>query len=63
MDNFCSMAWFVRYSGLEDFIKVYDGTQIVLTHEDFDYEIQVDAGGLGDFFSHRFDITVIPVSI
>ena len=59
MDNYWSMNWFIKYLGLEDFIDFHDGTQVVFKHPDFDYKLQVDAGGLGDFYSHNFVVTLI----
>lgn len=56
MDNFWSMDWFIKYVGLEEFIEINDGTQIVVKSHDGE-RFQVDAGGLGDFYSHKFVVT------
>lgn len=58
MDNFWSMDWFIKYLGLEEFIFSNEGTQIYLQHPQYNYQLQVDAGGLGDFYSHKFDVLV-----
>lgn len=61
MDNIESMQYFLdNIDGITDNnIEVDDGTQVILTHEDYQYKLQIDAGGLGDFFSHMFEVTVI----
>lgn len=61
MDNIESMQYFLDNIDCiyDNNIEVDDGTQVVLTHEDYPYKIQIDAGGLGDFFSHMFEVTVI----
>lgn len=61
MDNIESMQYFLDNIDCiyDNNIEVDDGTQVVLTHEDYPYKIQIDAGGVGDFFSHMFEVTVI----
>jgi len=59
MDNFWSMDWFIKYFELQSCIVSNEGTQIQLTHPDYHYQLQIDAGGLGDFYSHKF--AVIPI--
>ncbi len=59
MDNYWSMDWFIKHLGLSSFVKLNDGTQVFFSHPDFDYDLQVDAGGLGDFFSHKFEVTIL----
>ena len=59
MDNRQSMDWFIDYCNLYDFIEEDGGTQIVLANPNYSHKIQVDAGGLGDFCSHKFDITCL----
>lgn len=59
MDNYWSMDYFFKQNPeLLDYISLYDGTQVFLTHPDYDYELQLDAGGLGDFYSHKIDVTL-----
>lgn len=60
MDNIQSMNYFLNYIDFpcEDIVEDY-GTQVVLQHEDFDYKIVIDSGGLGDFFSHGFDVSIL----
>jgi len=55
MDNFWSMDWFIKNFELQDFVYINDGTQIILEHPDYEFKLQVDAGGLGDFYSHSFN--------
>lgn len=56
MDNNESMAHFVGLVGIhEDDIIEDSGTQLILKHGDYEKNIVIDAGGLGDFFSHGFD--------
>ena len=58
MDNIQSMQHFCEVVGISnDFIETNDGTQIVLKHPDFENKLVVDSGGLGDFFSHGFDVS------
>lgn len=60
MDNNQSMSYFLEYIGFHpnDIIEDY-GTQVVLKHDDFDYTICIDSGGLGDFYSHGFDVSIV----
>lgn len=59
MDNNESMAFFLDFIGVpQKNIVLDDGTQVYLVHEDYDYELKIDAGGLGDFFSHSFEVTI-----
>jgi hypothetical protein len=62
MDNTQSIQHFLECIGAkdEDIHKEY-GTQVILRHPDFEYEfLVVDAGGLGDFFSHGFTVSKYP---
>ena len=62
MDNNESMAHFVESAGIpEECIEDDEGTQIIVTHPDYRFKIQIDAGGLGDFFSHGFECTALRV--
>jgi len=58
MDNNTSMQWFVDYVGLSEYIVENYGTQIIIKHPDYEDALQIDAGGLGDFFSHKFDVSI-----
>lgn len=59
-DNICAMGSFLDfYSIPENMIEVNDGTQVILKHPLFDYKLQLDCSGRGDFFSHRVETTVI----
>ena len=58
LDNIQSMAWFIEYLDLEKHITLYDGTQIFVNHPSFKETLRIDAGGLGDFFSHSFTVSI-----
>jgi phage pi2 protein 07 len=58
MDNFWSMDWFIKYVGLSEFIRIHEGTQVIFKHPEYEQALQVDAGGLGDFFSHKFEVSI-----
>ncbi|GIN08712.1 hypothetical protein J1TS1_28570 [Shouchella clausii] len=56
MDNTESMAHFLECVGVPaESIAENHGTQVILSHPDFEKQIVIDSGGLGDFFSHCFD--------
>jgi hypothetical protein len=58
MDNNESMQHFIDCVGIPtENIENNQGTQIVLSHKDYNYKIVVDAGGLGDFYSNCFDMS------
>lgn len=58
MDNIQSMQHFLECIGATDEnIEEDNGTQVVLKHPDRPDMFVVDAGGLGDFFSHGFEVT------
>jgi len=59
MDNNQSMEYFLDHIGATgDNIKYHDGTQVTLVHEDYGMMYVVDASGLGDFFSHGFEVSL-----
>lgn len=59
MDNIQSMQYFLdRIGATTDNIETDDGTQVVMTHPDFDQKLVIDSGGLGDFYSHGYDVTL-----
>lgn len=59
MDNIESMGYFLETIGYtDDNIETDDGTQVVLKHPDFDFKLVIDSGGLGDFYSHGYDVTL-----
>jgi len=58
MNNNQSMQYFLDCIGAtSDNIETDDGTQVIVTHPDFDYKLVIDSGGLGDFYSHGFDVS------
>ena len=58
MDNYWSMNWFIKNVELSEFIIIHEGTQVIFKHPEYDKALQVDAGGLGDFFSHKFEVSI-----
>lgn len=59
MDNIQSMQHFLdRIGATSDNIETDDGTQVVIVHPDFDHKLVIDSGGLGDFYSHGYDVTL-----
>ena len=58
MDNIQAMALFLQTVGvLDSHILLNDGTQVHLSHPNYNYHIVIDSGGLGDMFSHGFEVT------
>jgi hypothetical protein len=59
MDNIESLGYFLDQVGVSNGnIYESESTQVVLTHPDFDFMLVVDSGGLGDFYSHRYDVSL-----
>lgn len=59
MDNIQSMNFFLESVGVtEENIELNDGTLVFLKHKDYPYQIQVNSYGLGDFFSHGYDVSI-----
>lgn len=58
MDNNQSMQYFLSCIGATT-CNIYEdcGTQVIMCHQDFDNKLVIDSGGLGDFYSHGFDVT------
>lgn len=60
MDNIQSMQFFLDYIGATDENIIEDsGTQVILCHPDYPQHLCIDSGGLGDFFSHGFDVSEV----
>ena len=60
-DNIGAMILFLECVGVpEEFVVEDDGTQVTLSNGTV--TLCIDSGGLGDFFSHGFDVTVLPGS-
>ena len=59
MNNIESLGYFLDQVGVSNG-DIYESgsTQVVLTHPDFDFMLVVDSGGLGDFYSHRYDVSL-----
>ena len=60
MDNIESMEYFLGRVGASiDNIDVDDGTYIVLSHPDYEYALEIQSGGMGDFNTHIWQVTTI----
>ena len=60
MDNIQSMEYFLECIGAtSDNVEVDEGTQVVIIHPDFNHKLVIDSGGLGDFYSHGYDVTLL----
>ena len=60
MDNVEAMRHFLEIVEIPvDNILLDVGTQIHLWHPEFDFHLVIDSSGLGDFFSHQYEITKI----
>ena len=58
MDNIESMQYFLELIGAtEDNIEIDDGTQIIMTHPDFNHRLVIDSSGDGDFYSHLYEVS------
>ena len=60
LDNIQSLDYywsFVFEDFDENFIIADNGTQAIIKHKDYEFEIQVDSGGRGDFFSHIIEFS------
>ena len=59
MDNVDSMDYFLNEIALvpDEMIVIYDGTQVILKHNDYDFLVQLDSYGRGDFYSHAIEIS------
>lgn len=56
MDNVGSMEVFIcRCQVPEQCIYIDDGTQVILQHPSFDFKLQLDSSGDGDFYSHKIE--------
>jgi phage pi2 protein 07 len=58
LDNYWSMDRFLKLTNASEFIVLHDGTQVFLMHPDFPHNLQLDAGGLGDFYSHKITVKI-----
>lgn len=58
MDNLQAMQEFLyKLGAASENILEDNGTQVVLIHGQFDHQLVVDCGALGDSFSHKFTIS------
>ena len=59
MDNNESMEYFLeQIEATEENMVLEDGTMVILKHKDFEETYIIESGGLGDFFSHGFDVSL-----
>jgi len=59
MDNIESMAFLLDHLDIKDEnLELNDGTQVILYHSDYKEKLVIDSGGLGDFFSHKFEVSL-----
>ena len=59
MDNIQSMQCFLENIGAtSENIDVDDGTQVVLQCPGYSFKLVIDSGGLGDFYSHGYDVSL-----
>ena len=60
MDNIESVEYFLEQVGVDnDNIETDYGTYMVLKHPDYDYKLEIQSGGMGDFNSHIWQVTTI----
>jgi len=59
LNNVQSMNYFLDKIAFvpNEMIVMYDGTQVVIKHKDYDFLVQLDSYGLGDFYSHAIEIS------
>ena len=58
MDNNQSMDYFIEHLDISpENILEDEGTMIIVCHKDYGYNLRIDAGGLGDFYSHKFEVS------
>lgn len=59
MNNNVSLQYFLGCIGaMAENIVHLDGTMVIMTHPDFKHNLEVHSGGLGDFYSHGFDVKI-----
>lgn len=64
MDNIQSMQHFLDCIGAtSENVETDDGTQVVIVHPDFYHKLVIDSGGLGDFYSHGYDVSICTETI
>lgn len=60
LDNIEAMKLFIESVGIpSENIVIDDGTQAFISYPNYDYLVVIDSGGLGDFYSHGFDISFV----
>lgn len=58
MDNLEAMKFFIDHVNISSkHILLDDGTQVTFSHPNYNYHIVIDSSGLGDMYSHQFEVT------
>lgn len=56
LNNVQSMSEFLdKWQVPGECVYINDGTQVILQHPSFDFKLQVDSSGDGDFYSHKIE--------
>lgn len=61
LDNVLSMNEFLECHleyDEDNNVEVYDGTQVIFKHDDYNFKIVADSGGRGDFYSHKIEFSI-----
>lgn len=62
MDNMQSMDFFLEHIGCPaENIHEHSGTQVILKHPNYPAMLCVDSFGLGDFYSHCFNVSSVDI--
>lgn len=60
LDNIQALQHFVEIVGIKSEDIVEDnGTEIIIKHDDYDYLAVIDSSGLGDFYSHQYEVKFV----
>lgn len=60
MNNIESMDYFLEQIGvLNNNIIINDNTYVVLAHPNYNYKLEIQSGGTGDFFSHVWEVNIL----
>lgn len=59
LDNYESMAHWLEANGLDEFVIEDEKSLVVLKHPNFEFEIEVQSYGEGDFHDHGISCAII----
>lgn len=60
MDNVQALDYLLEYMGIPaQNIELQEGTEAILIAPNYSYLIHISSSGLGDFFSHLFEVTLL----